>query len=651
MRGRWLKLPVLFRISLGWPKKIELNTEIFNLSPLEDFELFRITRWQDLSNFCKLLINNEKVVLTGESGSGKTSFLKNFISCLKANKLKGFDKNHFLPIYVDQYDEPLQSNLGNIENQVKEWVNNEFSYKNDNINWKQLAENIAQKYSLTVIIMFDQFERIFYLSREKQEALLKEIKNLINKTSKVKVIMSLRKDWYADLNKFSYLDISNKNTFFLENLNKKQAGSFWNKAFKIAKIAGFLAPPEDLCEHILDDLMDRATEKILPAELAVIGIMILSLKITTKEEYDIKGKDGLVEEFLDQIVLGTGKKNIVWPILFSLSTQQTYRQPITIDTIASITQLDENDIKNVIKNLRTKKIVNEAKPGAYELIHDYLAKIIYNTAPKQLNTYERDNIAYLLKILTKERATDDSKFIRIKDLPLLNYQSKDCFYMLFVFLILVVGLIVRLFWPNAPILQGILQEKIKVFELFLPVFMQKWLKSLSYPVGSSGPDWHFIPTALIGFICVYYAYVFYVRLGILLGQQSKLVNHFLRFMLGFYPIMAFLIIFHPYSWALVATLGGFYITFIYCLILKCGIKYIAFQDLIKSKLYLTLFGTLLYLAAFDIILKSPPEFKFACSLRCALIASFGMYLAIKPLHGHDIKILIGVLNRGKREVS
>ena len=512
-------MAVLFRIP--WlKKKIELNTKTFNLSPLEKSELFKITRWQDLSKFCEWLIKNKKVILTGESGSGKTSFLKNFISSLNGNELErfGFDKNHFLPIYIDQYDD---------------------------INWKPLIEDIAQTYSLTVIIIFDQFERIFYLSRKEQNALLKEIKNLINKTSKVKVIISLRKDWYADLNKFDYLDISNENTFFLENLNKEQASSFWSKAFEKA---GPLRPPKDLCEHILDDLMDRATEKILPAELAVAGIMILSLKIATKKEYNIKGKNGLIEEFLDQIVLGTGKKNIVWPILFSLSTQKTRRQPITIGTIASVTQLDENDIKNVIEDLVNKKIVNEAKQGFYELIHDYLAKIIYDTAPKRLNTYERDNIAYLVEILTKEPATDDSKFIRIKELPLFKilkakYKSKDCFYIFLVSLILVVSFIVRVFLPNLRPLQYF-QQKIEVFELFLPVFMQQYLKSLSYPVGSSGPDWYFMPTAVIASICVYYAYIFYVRLGILLGRQTRWVDCLLSFMLRVYPIMGFLIIFY-----------------------------------------------------------------------------------------------------------
>ena len=227
-----------------------------------------------------------------------------------------------------------------------------------------------------------------------------------------------------------------------------------------------------------------------------------------------------------------------------------------------------------------------------------------------------------------------------------KYKSKDCFYIFLVSLILVVSFIVRVFLPNLRPLQYF-QQKIEVFELFLPVFMQQYLKSLSYPVGSSGPDWYFMPTAVIASICVYYAYIFYVRLGILLGRQTRWVDCLLSFMLRVYPIMGFLIILYPYSWALVATLGGLYIIFIYGLILKLGIKYIAFQDLIKSKLYLTLLGTVLYLAAFFIILRSPPEFKFISSSLCVSAASPAMYLAIKPLHGHDIKILIGVLNRSK----
>ena len=257
---------------------VERNRPFVGLSSYtEEHEKYFYGRDQEIKELTNKIRINTVTVLHGKSGLGKTSLLKAGIIRAHLKKITEF------PVYIRiDFNNRNIDPLDYIKSQI---VQSYASYhyeisKIETTLWEYFHGNNIKKdtgIDFTTILLFDQFEEIFTIGKEKSDDLIRELSYLSeNKVppdidvenfdlgrNNYRILFSLRSDYLPDLEKLKK-NIPNilSNSFAITQMNSKKAL----------------------------DVITKSAPDIIPAPTAkkIISIIISSKGLGTKKSEDNK---------------------------------------------------------------------------------------------------------------------------------------------------------------------------------------------------------------------------------------------------------------------------------------------------------------------------------------------------------------------------
>ena len=337
------------------------------------------------------------IVIHGKSGVGKTSILQaGLIPVLKEKLIGIFDVVVVLQrVYVNWISELGKILARQLQITKKLAVNSDSLSSTERI-FVQLGNN--DKLNIMTVIIFDQFEKFFFVNRELRNKL--EFAQFLQKCldiDSVKIVISLREDYVHYLSEFNLFDnvelihndiLSEKNLYHFGNFTPEQAESViqeltTNSQFEIK---------ENLRKKLLEDLTDESGE-ILPIELQVVGAQLERENIDTLAKYQELGdnpKVELVERYLQSVVEDCGKENekFAWVVLQLLSDEKETR-PLQIKAeLEKESEFNPEKLELVLKIFVGSGLVFSLPEQAaypYQLVYDYLVWFIRQRRRKKHN--------------------------------------------------------------------------------------------------------------------------------------------------------------------------------------------------------------------------------------------------------------------------
>ncbi|MGK7898244.1 MAG: hypothetical protein AB4372_32655, partial [Xenococcus sp. (in: cyanobacteria)] len=406
-----------------------------------DYAIEASGRGNDVEKLIQRLCPPERKRLTiihGPSGVGKTSMLAAGLVPRLRNVAFG-DGYKVLPAFIrlseiDNWTEQLGKVLKKELKDVKiEWKVDRFSSEAI----LQQLEN--QQRRLATVFIFDQFEDLFFIFQPHKRRELLEFLEKCLEIENVWVVLSLREDYLhylleqertlSDSEKIlkdgHYDWLSYKNRYPIKNLQKDEAKVLINNLSKNAQ----LGLHERLIDKLVDDLAsddtNQDTGEVRPIELQIVGSQIQDRGIHTEDEYlelskkscnssqeDNNLKNVLIQEYLDAVVEDCGEENkgIANFVLFLLTDDNGKRPLKTIkdfeDAKREVSRDEDKDarlnlvleifVKSRLVNLLKESNNDSVNSERYQLVHDYLSKLVRETYAKE---YENK-----LKKVTEENA-------------------------------------------------------------------------------------------------------------------------------------------------------------------------------------------------------------------------------------------------------
>jgi WD40 repeat protein len=341
---------------------------------------------------CKL------TVIYGPSGVGKSSILK--AGLVPALKRKAIGERMALPVVLSAYTDWVRA-LGRSLNQPIEQTESAGLIDVSPATIISKLRLLSER-NCTVILIFDQFEEFFFVSKQHSER-REFYKFLIDSLNIpfVKVILSLREDYLHYLlegERLSKNDSDRAYNFGVINnnildkdiryyLGKFQSQDAISVIHSLTKRSHYELPDE-LVNQLVQDLATE-TEEIHPIELQIVGAQLQSENITTLQQYlHCGGSEKLVERWLEEVTKDCGLENeqLTWEVLFELTDEKGTRP---LKTKADLTNslglnLDDNyaynsDLELILEILVGSGLVlrfREESGDRYQLVHDYLVQPI-----------------------------------------------------------------------------------------------------------------------------------------------------------------------------------------------------------------------------------------------------------------------------------
>ena len=380
------------------PRRLITNP---SLAPVEQQEIVAQEiaasgRQQDVNRLIERMTraDHKLTVIHGQSGVGKSSIVS--AGLVPALKHRTLGDRIALPIISPVYTDWMRE-LGHALAQALAEFDSNASESSVNLRFKpnqepqekiqiileQLRSNA--EHNLLTILIFDQFEEFFFVSKTSQRVLfytfLKECLNL----PFVKVILSLREDYLHYLLEIEQLNIDIINNNILDRKIRYSLGNFsLTDAHSVIKSlterAHFYLEPA-LINELVRDLAD-GLGAVRPIELQVVGAQLQAENITTLAQYQQSGpKQRLVERFLEKVVKDCGPENehAAWLVLHLLTDENDNRPLKTRAELAAESAIDSEQLDLILEILEKSGLVfllPEIPAKRYQLVHDYLVEFI-----------------------------------------------------------------------------------------------------------------------------------------------------------------------------------------------------------------------------------------------------------------------------------
>lgn len=406
---------------------------------IEDAPKFK-GRDESIEKFLDILDSGTMSVLYANSGIGKTSFLKAGIEARLIDE--------FAPIHITLFDDK-----GEIEKQILNQISKFSSIKEPEIQWvstidteiDELKDSLwwflhtheirnADGSPMRALIVFDQFEEVFYKSREFSEQLFRLIQELyssalpenvenvleklweagtpleIDSKHYYKVIFSFRKEFLSDFDywtndKFSIPELY-QNRMMLLPLTKKEANCVITE--QPDGKGGYIETLYDISEDIISFIDAKGKDNVEPILLSVICKQLFDKAIN-------KGKAKLGKDDLPKEEISLEVKSFYDSLLYQLNKQKVFKGNRDVERFEDLfvseadghrlrksrddkdikdyeekheyvanengkSQKDNPDKKTVWDNLEQVHLIRKNNVGDYtyiELIHDRFAEIIH----------------------------------------------------------------------------------------------------------------------------------------------------------------------------------------------------------------------------------------------------------------------------------
>lgn len=320
------------------------------------------------------------IILYGESGCGKTSFLR-------AGLLSTCWQEGFVPIYCRAYQQPLSA----IKEQCWRLAGDCIDYGNTLMT---VLRAVAAETGSELVLAFDQFEDLFRCEQSSEtDALLEFIAQAIAAVDlPVKIIFSIRSDLLYQINNAFSVHIANPllsaNLYCLANLDEARTAEIIERTAASAQL-----PFEtSLSRKVARDLAVKGS--VLASELQIVGERLQNKRIYTLAAYKRWGKEALVEGYLDEIITGSGDREATQLILRALVSDDNLRLRLPLAEIERRVQLGRARVTRLLELLMRARLVatfEGTEPACYELVHEYLIDKINQVTGRVMDATQRAN--------------------------------------------------------------------------------------------------------------------------------------------------------------------------------------------------------------------------------------------------------------------
>jgi hypothetical protein len=349
----------------------------------DDTEIFKqLQRNVILDKITKAIINPDFKfgILYGESGCGKTSFLKaGLCAALKQN-------GHYLPVYIKFDKESPETYLYTALK--KELPSTNLPGNNHDL----LAAVLNQNNGKSIIFIFYQFEQ-FFLHQPRVEQRVTFIQLLASwyqTNQPVKILLGIRRDYFSyaieiapEIN--SEFEHNQKEVFKLLNFTVTEATA----VFKVLAQTADLAFDENAVETICRNELAKQDGLILPADIQILASVIRDLPRQENHQgfnrdtfLKVGGVEGLLNNFLKNNleILPLKKRKAVLKVLRALIDRNRNLRAgeLTLVEIESkANDISPEDIKDAVDwSMNTRLMIaiedEELHINKYQLTHEKL---------------------------------------------------------------------------------------------------------------------------------------------------------------------------------------------------------------------------------------------------------------------------------------
>ncbi|HEY9668175.1 MAG TPA: hypothetical protein V6C91_15295, partial [Coleofasciculaceae cyanobacterium] len=381
------------------------------LAPVEQQEIIALEiaasgRQHDVNRLVERMTRADYklTVIHGQSGVGKSSIVSaGLVPALKHRTLGDRIALPVIPqVYTDWVGELGKSLAQALYdfgiNEGEELINLRFNKSQDaQKKIQNILEQLRQngEHNLLTILIFDQFEEFFFVSKISQRILFYEFLNNCLNLPFIKIILTLREDYLHYLLESEQFNLEVIDNNILDRKIRYPLGNFSLEDARsviesLTERAHFYLESA-LIDELVRDLAD-GLGAVRPIELQVVGAQLQAESITTLAKYKEYGpKQKLVERFLEKVVkdCGTENEQAAWLVLHMLTDENDNRPLKTCAELAAESALDSEQLDLILEILEKSGLVfllPEVPANRYQLVHDYLINFIRQKKQLKIQT-------------------------------------------------------------------------------------------------------------------------------------------------------------------------------------------------------------------------------------------------------------------------
>jgi len=352
-------------------KTIKIPFKFLDAYTLEDKDIF-FGRDNEIEELFQKFYRGKLLLVYGKSGTGKSSI----INCGLLSKIPTSD---IFKIIV-RCGNKAHSNL------ISELKKHTNADTNDII---KLTEDIYYQKYKPITIIFDQFEEVFILSSKKErQMLLQDIKMLLDSELNIKMIFTIREEYYASLTEFEKeIPDLYSNKLRIEQMDKLNVKQAIEKPCEICNVK--------IEAGLSDTIIERLTTQAGGLELTWFQIIMDSIykkaikrnpeapELQFKDLEELGRIDNILAAFLDDQLKSMDNGEAGEAVLKTMvSGDGTKKQIGTDDINLSLKsvgkEINNEEINKIIHHFVNVRILTDKnEQGLYELRHDSLAAKIY----------------------------------------------------------------------------------------------------------------------------------------------------------------------------------------------------------------------------------------------------------------------------------
>lgn len=302
--------------------------------------------------------------ISGEAGSGKTSFLRSIL-------LEEVEKKGNFPLYIPEIKADL------IET-IKKAISKEIGIIPLDENLKEYFRLLQERLGRPIVLIIDQFEQYFitFKSEGERKDNVKEVVQVYSDEElNVRVLVALRKEFVADLQDFSPQISQPTDTKYCLSL-KNWDVEIAKKVLKTITTSDTLRFSDELCIELINDLSDEGF--VRPVELQIVTQKLVERNVNDMTAYKVqKRARGILALYIEEAIASTNSHNIELDkevskiILKSLCDVKNDTKRLIGLKTAEI----ENLVKNTLLNSQQKHLVTSENVLS-ESIHSSIARLI-----------------------------------------------------------------------------------------------------------------------------------------------------------------------------------------------------------------------------------------------------------------------------------
>jgi glutamate mutase epsilon subunit len=359
-------------------------------------KLQRASILQDCLRIC-LAKGSSFVILTGESGTGKTSFLQAGLS-------PSIDEQGRRAVYVKLTDKPPLDSIHQSLNSESE-----NSIANDEQSLLSLLRQAARNDSRAVVLILDQFEQFFtnHKSKISRKSFVQQMTEWYEHAGSlpITILISIRDDFADRMTEFQKemeYTLTAHNKLRLENFEPQEATQVISVIGREAKIELDEDFVRDLTKH---ELADREEGTVSPVDIQILSWMLDAQKSSEERAFNRKafqklgGVEGLLERFLNRQLKTRetdARRQATIKVMLALTDQNVRAGALSVNALKKKLSgvISSEEVEEAVSwlargDVRLLTPIEEKKGTLYELAHERMILPLHRLAFKEITKAQR----------------------------------------------------------------------------------------------------------------------------------------------------------------------------------------------------------------------------------------------------------------------